>query len=194
MEIINQYLVLLLSGIIIGGIITLSLTRRRDTRTVEFTPQHSANATINSSIWFVGTLLFLFFFILFQKLDTEKAAAKSLPPNEQIMEGQVPKQPFATPASSIQNNLEELAQTTRHLNQKPAKFFIQVAAFDNYQNAERQKSMLSQHIGFSIFISKKTGHTTPYKLLVGGFASRKKANQFIKKTGITGFITEGEEG
>lgn len=173
MENINFYLVLLLIGIILGGLIMGSFLNRPYTREYRmYTPQYSNGAVLQGtngllaiilSVLFVGGLLFFMY---------ANSSSKS---NMNI--------------SPTKHENIKISQAS-FFNESSKHYYLKIAACSDFDNAKQQYQTLSQQIAPPIEIKKDLNSALPYLIVIGPFESKQAVLTYQGKHQIAGQLFE----
>lgn len=173
MENINFYLVLLLIGIILGGLIMGSLINRPYAREYSmYTPPYS-NARLpqhTNGLWaiilsvlFVGGLLFFMYANNHSKSRMNVSPTK----NEKI---KISKASF--------------------FNDNPKSYYLQIAALSDLNSTKQHHQILSQQLVHPIEIKKELDSSLPYLIVIGPFKSEQAVLAYQTKHQIAGQLFE----
>lgn len=100
--------------------------------------------------------------------------------------------PTIPPPPEKTKNIEEPDLTSPSPIALTQAYYIQIYAFEDFNNARRQQDLWLKRDGRDVYIALAEGEKTLYKILLGPFDTGEEASSFQKEKRIRGFLRSGE--
>lgn len=114
----------------------------------------------------------------------ESPLPASRPVEELNLMPSIPEIYEATPAEP---EITPMAPMPAERTPAPGRFYLQLYAFQHYENALRQVQVWPGGELYRCHLAFAPGEDVPYKILIGPFSSRDAARQFRRRKGLSGF-------